>query len=938
VLSAWRRWLAALVQRRRDDATVSSLLRPTSALLSEGMSTHRRVRLALYAVLVVLGCNAGLQAWQAHRTEQHRLEENAVIELAAVQRMFSQRIGRLAVAALTTPGDGSRDELRAALDRSDAEARRLGELLAPADTRPHARAEELLVAWSTLQTRRTELLAAARPLAEAGDGHAASPAVQLADIHARADLTLSAVQVLLDVLHDSARQRHAAVVRQTQIWAALNVALLTLLALFIVEPAVRSVKRQYRRLASQTTDLQRLALVAERTTNVVMIADARHCIVWVNRAFTRVTGYGAHEALGGTPLALLGSERADPGGAQHLRLSLAGGSGLRTQLLNRTKDGRELWLDVDIQPLYDDAGVLEGYVAVAADITELKRAQADLRVAAIAFDALDGIAITDAEQFIVRVNPAFTRITGYSADEAIGRRTGQLLRSGHHDAEFYQAMWDTLARERHWQGEVWNRRKSGEVYAQWMSVTAVCDDDGRTSHYVAMFTDITEKKKADETIHALAFYDPLTKLPNRTLLRERLQQAIVASAHSARFAAVLFIDLDQFKELNDSRGHDVGDLLLVEVAQRLAACVRATDTVARQGGDEFVIVIGELSADAVQAVAQVEAIAESIRRELNRPFELAGQPQRSTPSIGINVFVGHEHGADELLKRADIAMYQAKRGGRNALRFFDPEMHAALWERIALESDLRSAIDRHELSLHLQPQVDAAGRIYGAEALLRWQHPQRGFVPPAQFIALAEESGLIVEIGHWVLERAAERLALWSRRAAWRDLELAVNVSARQFHQADFAATVEEVMARAALVRGRLKLELTESLVLRDIDDTVSTMQALRRRGVKFALDDFGTGQSSLAYLTRLPLDQIKIDQSFVRNIARNHSDAVIVQTLVGMAGSLGIEVIAEGVETDEQHRILESLGCRRHQGYLFGRPMPVAEFEALFERSIAAG
>lgn len=822
MLTGLRRWLASLARRRRDEATDSSLLRPTSALLGEGLSAHRRVRLALYAVLVALGCSIGLQTWQAHRTEQRRLEEYAAIELAAVQRMLGER--------------------------------------------------------------------------------------------------------------------HAAAVRQMQVWAALNVVLLLALALFAVEPAVRSVRRQYRRLARQTADLQRFALAAEHTTNVVMIADACDRIVWVNPAFTRVTGYGAHEALGHTPLALLDSEGSGARGASALRAALAQESGLRAQVLSRTKDGRELWLDLDVQPLYDDAGTLAGYVNVAADVTELKRAQADLRVAAIAFDALDGIAITDADQKIVRVNPAFTRITGYAADEAIGRTTGQLLRSGRHDAAFYRAMWDILVRERHWHGEVWNRRKSGEIYPQWLSITAVCDDAGCTTHYVAVFTDITEKKRADETIHSLAFYDPLTRLPNRTLLRERLQQAIAASARNARFAAVLFLDLDRFKELNDSRGHGVGDLLLVEVAQRLTGRVRATDTVARQGGDEFVIVVGELSADAVQAVAQAESIAESIRRELDRPYDLAGQTYRCTPSIGINVFVGDEHGVDELLKRADIAMYEAKRSGRNALRFFDPEMHAALADRIAVEADLRCAIDRQQLQLHLQPQVDHTGRIFGAEVLLRWRHPQRGYVPPAQFIALAEQSDLIVEIGNWVLKRAAEQLARWAQRPRWRDLELAVNVSARQFHKPDFGATVEAVIARAALTPGRIGLELTESLVLQDIDDTIGKMAALRRLGVKFSLDDFGTGQSSLAYLTRLPLDQLKIDQSFVRNITRSHANAVVVQTIVGMATSLGIEVIAEGVETDDQRRILELHGCRRHQGYLFSRPLPVAEFEALFERSIDAG
>lgn len=927
---------AAVFVRRRDrDEPPSSLYTTTASVLREGSTVHRRVRWALYGVLLALGANAALQTWQAHRTESSRLAENTAIELAAVQRMLSQRIGRLAVAAAAAVTHDPREELRAAVERSDGEANRLAVLLADERMLPHAQTDEVREAWQHWLSQRGGLMVAARGLLEAFDDPPGEVTAHVADVHARSDQALNAVQALLQALHAAARERHAAAVSQTRVWAAFNVVLLTVLALVAVEPAVRSVKRQYRRLAVQTTEMQRLALVAERTTNVVMIADQRHRIVWVNQAFTRITGFAPHEAIGHTPLAILACEDVDPRGAERLQASLAQGCGLRAQVLNRAKDGRELWLDLDVRPLFDDAGALEGYVDVAADITELRHAQADLRVAAIAFDSLDGIAITDADQAIVRVNPAFTRITGYSADEAIGQRTGRLLRSGRHGPDFYEAMWEVLERERHWKGEIWNRRKNGEVYPQWLSITAVCDDDGRTTNYVAVFTDITEKKKADETIHSLAYYDPLTGLPNRRLLRERVEQAIAASARSARFAAVLFIDLDQFKELNDSRGHDIGDLLLVEVASRLSACVRASDTVARQGGDEFVIVVSELSTDAAQAVSQAESIAESIRRELGRPFELAGQPHRTTPSIGINVFVGHEHGVDELLKRADIAMYQAKRSGRNALRFFDPKMHAALEERIALEADLRQALSQQQLLLHYQPQVDHTGRVFGAEVLLRWQHPQRGLVPPGQFIALAEESELILEIGHWVLECAAHRLASWSQQSRWPALEVAVNVSARQFRKPEFVETIRAVIARSGIGAGRLKVELTESLVLQDIDDTVVKMKALRESGVKFSLDDFGTGQSSLAYLTRLPLDQLKIDQSFVHNITRSHADAVVVQTIVGMAASLGIEIIAEGVETEEQRRILESLGCLRHQGYLFGRPLPAADFERIVQQQV---
>lgn len=929
-------WLMARRGRVPESPAVGE--QTASATVVDGVQAHRRVRLGLYTVLVALGCNALLQIWQAHRSDQARQAEAVAIELAAVQRMLSQRIGRLAVAAANSETPAAVAELSAALDRADLDAQRLHALMQGQGLLPRAQDDALQQAWSHWVQRRTQLVASGRALTRNQQTTEQLLAAGEARLHAEAEAALGAAQSLLDGLHDVVQQRHAATLAQIQTWAVLNMLLLAALAVSAVEPAVRAVKRQHRSLARQTAQMQRLALVAERTTNMVLIADPQHHIVWVNEAFTRVTGYAAHEAIGRTAQSMLGMAAVDADGVRRVQTSLAGGQALRAPLRSRTKDGRALWLDLDLQPLTDDTGAPEGVVGVAADITALTLAQAELRVAAIAFDALDGIVITDPEQNILRVNPAFTRITGYSAAEAVGHKTGQLLRSGRHERSFYEAMWTVLVRDHHWQGEVWNQRKNGEVYPQWMTITAVVDDQGRTANYVAVFSDITEKKRADETIHTLAFYDPLTKLPNRRLLRDRIQDAVSAAAGQTRHAAVLFIDLDNFKELNDSRGHDVGDLLLVDVARRLSGCVRANDTVARQGGDEFVILVRDLNPDPERARAQAESIAESIRRELNRPYELAGVQHRSSPSIGINVFRGAEQGVDELLKRADIAMYQAKRAGRNALRFFDPQMYATLEARIALAADLRRALPQHELSLRLQPQVDADGRVFGAEVLLRWAHPQRGLVPPAQFIPLAEESDLILEIGHWVLQQAAERLRSWSTRPNRRHLELSVNVSARQFRKPDFVDTVGALLDQVGLEPGRLKFELTESLVLQDIDDTVQKMTAMRQRGIKFALDDFGTGQSSLAYLTRLPLDQLKVDQSFVSHMTRSRSDAVVVETIIGMANNLGIEIIAEGVETEEQRQLLHRHGCRRYQGYLFGKPVLLAEFEQLLDDAEVVG
>ncbi|MCF7964860.1 MAG: EAL domain-containing protein [Methylobacter tundripaludum] len=575
--------------------------------------------------------------------------------------------------------------------------------------------------------------------------------------------------------------------------------------------------------------------------------------------------------------------------------------------------------------------------AVVRDISGRKQAEADLRIAAIALESLEAIAITDANQVILKVNQAFTRITGYTAEEAVGQTPGRLLKSGRQDARFYRSMWESLSRNKCWQGEILNRRKNGEVYPQWLSIIAATIEGKQVTHYVATFSDISQKKQAEETIHNLAFYDPLTNLPNRRLMQDRLQQALASSARSHNHGAILFIDLDNFKELNDTKGHHIGDLLLVEIAARMLACLRENDTVSRLGGDEFLVILCELSAVAEEAAVQAEAVAEKIRAAINQPFDLQGHEYHSSSSIGISLFLNHELTVDELLKRSDTAMYQAKRSGRNAIRFFDPATHAAMEARIALEAELRRALPENQFKLYYQMQVNNLGAVFGAEALLRWLHPERGMVSPAQFIPLAEDTGLIVPIGLWVLETACRQLKAWESDPGLSCLHLAVNVSACQFHQADFVDQVSTLLTEIAIDPDKLKLELTETLVLGDIDDTIFKMQALKKIGVRFSIDDFGTGYSSLAYLTQLPLDQLKIDQSFVRNVAVKPTDAVIVQTIIGMATNLGIEVIAEGVETEEQRTFLESNGCFTYQGFLFGKPVPVEEFESALNVKIAA-
>ena len=439
-----------------------------------------------------------------------------------------------------------------------------------------------------------------------------------------------------------------------------------------------------------------------------------------------------------------------------------------------------------------------------------------------------------------------------------------------------------------------------------------------------------ERKQAERQIEHLAYYDSLTQLPNRRLFLDRLQQALAGCARSGRKGALLFVDLDNFKILNETAGHDVGDQLLVEVARRIGGCVRNGDTVARLGGDEFVALLEDLSSNRQEAAAETNEVGERILSALAQPYTIAGRQRHSAASIGVTLFIDAVDSLDELLKQADIAMYQAKSAGRNTLRFFDPEMQGALAARAVLESALRLAILDRQFTLFYQPQVAGGGGIIGAEALLRWRHPERGMVPPGEFIPLAEETGLILPIGQWVLEAACSRLKDWADDPRTRALRLAINVSARQFRQADFVDAVRRALESAGAPAAKLKLELTESLIIDDIEGTIAKMRALKDLGVGFSLDDFGTGYSSLSYLTRLPLDQVKIDQSFVRKLPDSANDAAVVVTIITLAKTLGIDVIAEGVETEAQRRFLERHRCPTYQGFLFSPPVDIAEFERL--------
>jgi diguanylate cyclase (GGDEF)-like protein/PAS domain S-box-containing protein/hemerythrin-like metal-binding protein len=670
----------------------------------------------------------------------------------------------------------------------------------------------------------------------------------------------------------------------------------------------------------------RLRAIIENEPECIKILDAEGRLVQMNPAGLRmIEADHAEQAIGQLVLDLIAPEHREAFAELHDRVIAGKSAQLEYEIIG-IKGGRR-WVDTHAVPMKEADGQTV-HLAVTRDIQERKQAEHQLRIAATVFESQEGMMVTDANQIILRVNKAFTRITGYTAMDALGKKP-RMLKSGRHDQAFYEAIWANLHKTGNWEGEIWNRRKNGEIYPEYLAIAAVKNPNGVVTHFVGTLTDITLRKASEEEIERLAFYDPLTQLPNRRLLQERLKSALASSHRSGQKGALLFIDLDNFKALNDTLGHDMGDLLLQQVAARLNACVRENDTVARLGGDEFVIMLEDLSELTYGSLNQSETIGQKILAAVNLPFKLGTQEYLSTSSIGIALFDGHEH-SDELLKRADIAMYQAKNSGRNALRFFDPQMQHLINARVSLEDNLRKALAHQQFILHYQIQVDSSGYTQGAEALLRWLHPERGLISPAEFIPLTEETGLILPIGHWVLDSACAQLATWQHSAVTNALVISVNVSAKQFFQADFAAQVHACIQRHCINPNLLKLELTESILIKNIEDTIAIMHTLRDIGVQFSLDDFGTGYSSLQYLKKLPFAQLKIDQSFIREIASDKEDQAIVRTIIAMATSLNLNVIAEGVETTEQLQILQNLGCTHYQGYLFSRPVTIENLEEL--------
>ncbi len=705
-----------------------------------------------------------------------------------------------------------------------------------------------------------------------------------------------------------------------------------------VHAGLRSQINEWKRMESELRDSELFyRTILDSTPDAMLISDAAGIITLVNNNVEPLLGYKPVELIGQSVEILVPEEVRKK--HRVLMADYINSHDTNTGIVTRTmqaliKNGSILDMEISICPVPTGRGL---FVAAALrDVTERKKVENRLRVAAAAFETPhEAIVVTDSHANIIQVNQAFEHITGYSQEEVAGKNT-RILKSGRHEDAFYAEMWRSLLTKGTWKGELWDRCKGGKIYPKQLSITAVRDDAGNTIQYVAAFHDISARKRAEDEMHSLAFYDALTGLPNRRFFHERLDLAVSVSARNKKYGALLYLDMDKFKTLNDTQGHEAGDALLVEVATRMKLSVREVDTLARFGGDEFVVLIEEIGADEADATQHAALISEKIRAVLATTYIINNREFHSSPSIGVCLFQGNSIPGDELLKRADIAMYQAKDSGRNQVRFFDPQLQLSVDSRAALESAMREAISGQQFRLYYQIQVDRNHRPIGAEALIRWVSPTHGMVSPLEFIPLAEETALILDIGNWVLDTACQQIAAWSNNPLTSDLVIAVNISARQFRQPDFVQLVEVAIAKHQILPSRLKLELTESVALDNLEGVIAKMTALRENlGVTISLDDFGTGYSSLSYLKRLPLDQIKIDQSFVRDITTDSNDAVMVKTIIEMAHNFGLHVIAEGVETEEHMDFLKLRGCMAYQGYLFSKPVPLYDFELLLNRHL---
>ena len=719
---------------------------------------------------------------------------------------------------------------------------------------------------------------------------------------------------------------------------ALSLLLAALVTLLSRQRALAVTEARASHEALQQSEERFRAVFNQAAVGVAQIHTPTGRFLRVNQKYCRIMGYTAEEMQALDFLVVSHPEDLVEDLAQMERLKAGEIPEFHMEKRLFRKGGQPIWVDLTVSPMWAPGEEPNFHIAVVQDITERRKLQDTLRdnelhLRSILHRLPVGVCLVQHDGRMTFRNERFLQICGYTEQDVPNV-----------DAWWSQAYPDAEQRERtrrNWVAER-ERARAGDGTIAAGEYLIRCRDGQRRvveisgvllgeDHLVTM-VDLSQRKAAEEEIKYLAFYDPLTQLPNRRLLLDRLQQALAASARRQRCGALLMLDLDNFKTLNETRGHDKGDSLLRQVAQRLRDCMHEDHTVARHGGDEFVVVLEDLGDNPEEAAARAEETGQRILAALREPYLLEGEDYHTTVSMGATIFQGLSESVDELLKRADLAMYQAKAAGRNSLQFYDPRVQAVVRARAALELDLRAGLAQGQFELFYQPQMEN-GRITGCEALLRWRHPREGFISPASFVPLAEDTGLILPLGEWVLHAACQQLATWAQQPALAHLSLAVNVSPRQFHQAGFVPQVLAALAGTGAEARRLKLELTEGLLLEDVEDTIEKMVQLKGYGVGFSLDDFGTGYSSLAYLKRLPLDQLKIDQSFVRDVLTDPNDAAIARTIVALGTSLGLRVIAEGVETEAQRDFLARNHCHAWQGFLLSPPVPVAEFEALVQR-----
>lgn len=698
----------------------------------------------------------------------------------------------------------------------------------------------------------------------------------------------------------------------------------------------------YLLLARDVTELimaedaqRKLIQAVEQSPVSIIITDTHGVIEYVNRRFSQVTGYSAEEVLG-RRMNFARSGFTPRETYEDMWGTILAGREWSGELLNRRKNGELYWDHVRIMPVIGTGGDVTHFVSLQEDISRRRRDEETLRLWATVFEnSGEGVMVTDHDNRIIHVNRAFTEISGYAADDVIGENP-RILGSGRHDEAFFREMWNVLTRTGHWQGEIWDRRRNGEVYPKWMGISAVRDPRGLTTHYVAIFSDISDRKAAQDRIEHLAHHDPLTGLPNRILLSDRFTQGVAHADRTGARIAMLFLDLDRLKTVNDSLGHAVGDKLLQTLVERLLECVRETDTVSRQGGDEFVMLITE-----VPGPESVADIAQKILAHASREFQVDGLTLSGSFSIGISLYPDDGKDFETLLRKADTAMYHAKDAGRNTYRFFTEQMNVNALDRLLMQNSMRQGLENGEFILHYQPQVDlVSGSVIGVEALLRWNRPGFGLVGPDRFVPVAEESGQIIGLGEWVLREACRQAQAW-RNAGLPPMRMAVNISALQLLRGNLLDTVTNALDASGLDPCMLELELTESILIQNVARNLDTVRELKARGIEIAIDDFGTGYSSLAYLKRLAVERIKIDRSFVRDISTDPEDAAIIRAVIQMAQSLQLVALAEGVETHEQLAFLRAAGCGEAQGFLFTHPLPADQIPGYLEahfRSWAPG